>query len=200
MLTAAELAFLKSQNLSAGDVYDGRNQSTARWKAGVDTAGLTLVLGTACSKGGHRLRTRSGHCAQCNTATLAYQHRHHSSGYVYIAGSRSARLLKIGTTIDIEQRKRSLRQGEYGGIRDWEMLFHAKVENGGKTEGDALRLLQRFKISRPYEKDGSPQDAGELLQTSFPKALKAIADAIGNSKRADLWMSPHCADYNWPVA
>jgi hypothetical protein len=110
------------------------------------------------------LRTRSGHCAQCDTRTLAYQGRHHSPGYVYIAGSLSAKLLKIGTAIDIEQRKSNLRHQAYGGIHDWEMLFYAKVDNGGKVEGDALRLLRSFKITRTYEKDGSLQDASELLQ------------------------------------
>ena len=144
MLTPGELAFLKSQNLTADDVYDGRYQSAARWKAGVRVAGLALVLGAACSRGGHRLRTRSGHCAQCDTRNIAYQDRHHSPGYVYIAGSLSAKLLKIGIAVDVEQRKRNLRHQAYGGIHDWEMLFYAKVENRGKVEREALRLLQRF--------------------------------------------------------
>ncbi|MGD1036763.1 MAG: GIY-YIG nuclease family protein [Roseiarcus sp.] len=200
MLTASELDFLKSQNLSADDVCDGRNQSATRWKAGVRAAGLTLVLGTACSRGGHRLRTRSGHCAQCDTRNLAYQGRHHSSGYVYIAGSLSAKLLKIGTAIDIEQRKSNLRHQAYGGIHNWDMLFYAKVENGGKVEGEALRLLQRFKITRTYEKDGSLQEASELLQTSFPNAIKALAETIGDSKRENLWKSARWADYDWSAA
>lgn len=197
MLTPGELAFLKSQNLTADDVYDGRYQSAARWKAGVRVAGLALVLGAACSRGGHRLRTRSGHCAQCDTRNIAYQDRHHSPGYVYIAGSLSAKLLKIGIAVDVEQRKRNLRHQAYGGIYDWEMLFYAKVENRGKVEREALRLLQKFSITRAYEKDGSLQEASELLHTSFPKAIKAVADAIGDSKREDLWKSLRWADYDW---
>jgi hypothetical protein len=80
------------------------------------------------------------------------------------------------------------------------MLFYAKVENGGQIEGDALRLLKRFKMIRTYEKDGSLQEAAELLQTSFPKAIKALADAIGDSKREDLWKSTHWIDYDWSAA
>lgn len=35
MLTKDELEFLRTQGLSATDVYDGRGQSSAAWKAGV---------------------------------------------------------------------------------------------------------------------------------------------------------------------
>ncbi len=197
MLTVAELNFLKSQNLTAKDVYDGRNQSAAVWKAEVRAAGLTLVLGTPCKNGGHRLRTRSGHCVQCDTSKLSYQNRHNAPGYIYIAGSRSARLLKIGTAIDIDQRTHNLRHQAYGGIGDWEMLFTVKVENGGKTEGDALSRLTRFKVIQTYDKDGSLQDAVELLQTSFTKAINAIAAAIGESKVTRLWKSPLWKDYDF---
>ncbi|WP_421405095.1 hypothetical protein [Agrobacterium fabrum] len=116
MLTQDELEFLRTQGLSATDVYDGRGQSSAAWKAGVRSAGKTVVLGSPCSSKGHRLRTRSGHCAQCDTAKLSYQKRHNTEGYIYIAGSKAARLLKVGTCVDIEQRRRNLRNQMYGGI------------------------------------------------------------------------------------
>lgn len=197
MLTREETAFLKSQGLSAADVYDGRMQSSAGWKAGVRAAGLTVVLGTPCKNGGHRLRTRSGHCAQCDTSKLSYQKRHHTPGYVYIAGSKSARLLKIGTAVDIEQRKRNLCNQAYGGIRDWTMLFTAKVQNGGKTEGDAIRRLKAFQVVRLYDKDGLQQEAAEMLQTSFTKAIKALAAAIGDERATELWKSPRAKDYEF---
>ncbi|MEN3145632.1 GIY-YIG nuclease family protein [Ochrobactrum sp. WV_118_8] len=197
MLTKDEISFLKSQNFTVNDVYDGRGQSSAAWKAGVRAAGKTVVLGTPCKNGGHRLRTRSGHCAQCDTSKLSYQHRHHTPGYIYIAGSRSAKLLKIGTAIDIDQRTRNLRNQAYGGIRDWEMLFTAKVQNGGKTESDALRRLNGYKIVRTYDKDGSAQDAAEMLKTSFSKAINAVAQAIGADAAKELWKSPHWKDFDF---
>src|SRR5207244_4282313 len=131
------------------------------------------------------------------TSNLSYQKRHHSPGYVYIAGSRSAKLLKIGTAIDIEQRTRNLRNQAYGGIRDWVMLFTAKVENGGRTEGDAIRRLKAFRVVRNYDKDGSPQEAAEMLQTSFTKAINAVAAAIGDEKAKELWRSPSWKDYDF---
>lgn len=197
MLTRDEVAFLKSQGLSAADVYDGRGKTSAAWKAGVRAAGLTVVLGSSCKSGGHRLRTRSGHCAQCDTSKLSYQKRHHSPGYVYIAGSKSARLLKIGTAIDIEQRTRNLCNQAYGGMRDWVMLFTAKVENGGQTEGEAIRRLKSFKVVRNYDKDGYQQEAAEMLQTSFTKAINAVAAAIGDEKPSELWRSSRSRDYEF---
>ncbi|MER8809234.1 GIY-YIG nuclease family protein [Mesorhizobium australicum] len=197
MLNRDEIAFLQSQNLTAGDVYDGRKQAASAWKAGVRAAGLTVVLGTPCHNGGHRLRTRSGHCAQCDTSKLSYQKRHHSPGYVYIAGSRSAMLLKVGTTIDIEQRTRNLRNQAYGGFCDWVMLFTAKVANGGKTEGEAIRRLKAFRVLRTYAKDGSQQEAAEMLRTSFTKAINAVAAAMGKENSTELWKSPQWRDFEF---
>jgi len=147
--------------------------------------------------GNHRLRTRAGHCAQCDTSKISYQRRHHSPGFVYIAGSQSARLLKIGTAIDIAQREANLRNQAYGGIRDWKVLFTAWVENGGKIEGAALKNLKQHKTSRIYVKDGESQEAVELLQTSFTKAIKAVATALGNEKAGKLWKSHDAGKYEF---
>ncbi|MBN9071237.1 MAG: GIY-YIG nuclease family protein [Rhizobiales bacterium] len=197
MLNHSEISFLKSQNLVPSDVYDGRMQSFAVWKAGARAAGKTVVLGTPCKSGGHRLRTRSGHCAQCDTSKLSYQKRHHSPGYVYIAGSLSEKLLKIGTAIDIQQRERNLRNHAYGAISDWTMLFTAKVVNGGKTEHEAIQRLAAFKVLRAYEKDGLQQEATELLRTTFTKAINAVAAAIGDERATELWKSPCWKDYEF---
>lgn len=192
-----KFAFLESQSLTVDDVYDARGQPFAVWKAKVRAAGKTVVLGTPCQKGGHRLRTRSGHCVQCDTSKLSYQHRHHSTGHIYIAGSLSTKLLKIGTAIDIEQRRRNLRRQAYGGICDWEMLFTAKVQHGGKTENKALNRLNSFKVVRTYDKDGSPQEAAELVKTSLTKAIDAVANAIGTEAPTELWKAPNWKEYDF---
>lgn len=43
---------------------------------------------------------------QCDPKKLAFQARFRAEQYVYIAGSTSARLIKIGTCIDTNQRER----------------------------------------------------------------------------------------------
>jgi hypothetical protein len=197
LLSREELAFLKSQNLTADDVYDGRDQFASTWKARARALNRTLVLGAPCQKAGHRLRTRSGHCAQCDTSKISYQRRYHSPGYIYIAGSRSAQLIKIGTAIDIDQRLRNLRNQEYGGIQDWVMLFTAQVKNAGEIEQNALRRLKHCQVIRTYDKDGLSQDAAELLRTSFSNTFRAIQAAIGSSSAAEQWRSPKSKEYEF---
>ncbi|THK37644.1 GIY-YIG nuclease family protein [Ensifer sp. MPMI2T] len=197
MLTKDELEFLKSQSLTTSDVYDGRGQSSAAWKAGVRAAGQTVVIGTPCKEKGHRLRTRSGHCAQCDTAKLGYQKRHNTEGYIYIAGSRSAKLLKVGTCVDIEQRRKNLRHQAYGNITDWEMLFTVKVDAGGRIEADALSRLAKYKVVRMYEKDGRKQEAAEMLKTSFSVALAAVQETLKGVKASEIRKSLRWADYEF---
>lgn len=197
MLTQAELSFLGAQRLSVEDLYDGRGQSKDEWQAGASLAGRQIVIGSPCKGAGHRLRTRAGHCIQCDTKKIAYQRRHDVPGYVYIAGSRSAQLIKIGTAIDVESRERNLCLEAYGGTCDWKILFHVKVNSAGKIEGDALRGLRQFRKCQAYLKDWNSQQASELLQTTFKKAINAIKIAIGDSERTDAWISPACDDYEF---
>lgn len=178
---------MKSQGFGPTDVYDGRSQRSAVWKARVRETGQTLVLGTPCEAAAHRLRTRSGHCAQCNPANIAYQNRHNSSGYVYIAGSVTRRVIKIGTALDIEQRCKNLVNQCYGGITDWTILFFAEVDNGGLVESFALRRLEGYRFDFDYIKDGKRQRATEILEVNFSQALKAVVDAIGGRKVRKPW-------------
>jgi len=189
IITRDELAFITRQGYSEDDIFDARGMPTQQWKAEVRSKGKTLVLGAPCQAAGHRLRTRSGHCAQCDPSKIAYQNRYHKAGYVYIAGSLSNRLIKIGTAIDCEQRENNLRNQGYGGIRDWRMLFHIKVANAGEVEQKALAHLKLYKSVRPFEKDGTIVEAGEILECSFSKAINAIATVIGEAALSKPWMS-----------
>jgi hypothetical protein len=74
-----------------------------------------------------------------------YRDRYYSSGYVYIAGSLSARVLKIGMTINIYRQQAYLQKRRYGGINDWVLLCYVHVDSAGKIEHDARRLLARYR-------------------------------------------------------
>lgn len=198
MLTEVELAFLISQNLTAEDVYDARGQKAKDWKNAAQDLDKPVILGSPCMKGNHRLRTRAGHCIQCDPKKIAYQKRHQLPGYVYVAGSPSSRILKIGTTGDMDQRVASLRGQAYGDIADWEILFRVWVANAGMVEGRAQALLRRFKISRTYRKDGREQVASELLQATAGMAINAIWVAIGRENHARPWRSAACSRYQPP--
>ena len=162
-------------------------------EAAAKVAGKTLVLGPPCRARGHRLRTRSGHCAQCDPKKIAFQERYNAQGYVYIAGSLSGRLIKIGTAVDIPQRRRQLQAESHAGYSDWAMLFSIRVHEAGKVEDAASARLDNRRVFRPYFKDGVSQVATEVLQCSFSEALKAIRQTVGGIDKYQTWR----ALWNW---
>jgi T5orf172 domain len=192
-----ELEFLKRHAVSPDKVHDGQNQSQALRRTEAERLGKILVLGPPCQAASHRLRTRAGHCVQCDPKKLAYQNRHTAPGYVYIAGSKLGQVIKIGTASNIDQRHRQLCAERYGGVGDWVVLFHIKVKEGGKVEQATLSRLQRFIVQREYVKDGARQQASEIHRCTFTLALKAVADAIGDGEKTDVWRSPHWRDYDF---
>jgi hypothetical protein len=119
-----------------------------------------------------------------------FRDRHYESGYIYIAGSLSGRVVKIGTTKDLRRYQRYLQSGEYGGLDDWEMLYWLWVNEGaGRIEHEARSHLQRYKTMRPYQKDGRWQKAREIARCPFSTALEALTVAIGNDEKSDEWRS-----------
>ena len=99
-LTAEELAFLRRFDLTADDVMDVRRYSSSRWKVLIKQEGKKIALGADCAKAGHRLRTTAGHCVQCDIKKYEFARRFSAEQYVYIAGSKSARVIKFGTGVD----------------------------------------------------------------------------------------------------
>src|ERR1700733_4306103 len=112
-----ELWWLAAHGFTTEDVYDGRRQSQQRRRRGAKEAGKTLILSSVrCRAVGHRLRTRSHHCVQCSTVPLGFQQRYNSPGFVYIAGSLSGGVIKLGTAIDITRRENQLRKEGHAGL------------------------------------------------------------------------------------
>src|SRR6266545_1528099 len=110
LLSADEVSFLARHGYSKEDVYDGRYQSKEGRAAAAKKEGKHLVFAGVIGRGncrrmGHRLRTRAGHCIQCNPTNIAFQRREDTPGYVYIAGSLSGRVIKIGTAGGLNQRE-----------------------------------------------------------------------------------------------
>jgi hypothetical protein len=126
-----------------------------------------------------------------------YRDRHYSSGYVYILGSPSARLLKIGTTINLRQQTSRNRSQSYGGISDWVLLYHVQVERGGKTEHDARRKLERYRVLRMYLKDGQRQKGRELVNCGFTTAFEALTSCLSDSELKSAWRSGRADEFEF---
>jgi hypothetical protein len=126
-----------------------------------------------------------------------YRDRYYNSGYVYIAGSPSNRVLKIGVTINIHRQEAYLRNRRYGGISDWVLLYYVHVDCGGKVEHDARRLLERYREITWYKKDGFWQRGREIVKCSFGKALEALIEVVPLEERSKGWQSGRCDEFEF---
>jgi hypothetical protein len=197
MLWDDEVQFLRRHGFTADDVYDGRGESQETRRHAAKAAGKFFILGPPCRARGHRLRTRSHHCVQCDPKKIAFQRRYNSPGYVYIAGSQSGRVIKIGTASDITQRENQLRAESHAGLSDWEVLFFIKVSEAGRVEYDASHRVDGKRLLRPYYKDGMKQTAIEVLQCSFSAAWTAIAETVGDLDDYETWEWTRASEYDF---
>jgi hypothetical protein len=198
MLTQDEVYFLSRYGLSADDVFDGReySQSGARYAAKAE--GKILVLGSPCRARGHRLRTRPGHCAQCDPKKIRYQQRFSEPGYVYIAGSLAGRVVKIGTCINVPQRENQIRMEGYGGQSDWVVLFHTPfIDDAGRIEHNSRVTLSHCRMSRSYFKDGMSQQGEEILRCSFSAARAALYQVLGDIPQKRAYQSSNSWRYEF---
>jgi len=176
--TTSELVFLTNQGLGPEDVMDVRPYTQSYWFKEIERQDKTIALGSPCKKAGHRLRSRRAHCVQCDTSKLGYQRNYSEKKYLYIAGSLSTQLIKIGNCRNLLQRETQMRSERYGDTRDWEILFFLEVDRAGAIEDTARSRLQRYIVPRSYWKDGGEQIATELLRCSYSRAIQAVREAL----------------------
>jgi len=120
------------------------------------------------------------------------RNRYYEAGYVYIAGSLSERVMKIGTTVNIDGQEKRLRRDRYGSISDWVLLYYVWVDERGKVEHDALRVLRQYKKPRRYIKNGSPQIAREIVACRFGLARDALVEQLNAEQRASAGQALAC--------
>jgi hypothetical protein len=171
--------------------------STWLWKQRAREEGKSVIIGAACKRGGHRLRTRAGHCVQCDPKKLAFEARYSAEQYVYIAGSLATQLLKIGTCKYISQRESQLRAEGYGGASDWIVIFYIAVQRAGEIEHRARSSISQYVVAKPYWKDGVEQTGIELLQCAFGRAKGALISAAESAKLAEPWTARSSSAYEF---
>jgi hypothetical protein len=72
-LTAEQIDFLNSHNISLDKVFDASGFSLSEYKVIMKDQGKQIAYNVApCQQYGHTLRTRAGHCIQCNPAAIAF--------------------------------------------------------------------------------------------------------------------------------
>lgn len=141
---------------------------------------------TPCDQNGHTIRTRSGHCIQCDTARIAFILRHVSFGTVYIAGSLKGQIIKVGTTSSKEGRSDSLNRTKYGNLDDWEILLSLRCLSSGKLEFETHKSLQSFAATDiKYVHEKHNQQTYEIFRCSYSRAKNSLFQ-ISNDLRIEL--------------
>lgn len=171
--------FLERQHVSLSSVFDATGLERSEYYKSMKLLDKELAMGvTACAKGGHRLRTRSGHCVQCNTASLAFQSRHSAVGFVYIAGSIALNVIKAGFSKSVEDRIINLNTLGYGGADDWVCLYWVKTKNAGEIEFQTHSALEQYAAPKTYERYGCEVNCLETFSCDAALAISEIINLV----------------------
>lgn len=174
-LTSEQLAFLKSQGISLSLAVDAGHLSKSAREAFMKESGHKFYYGGApCKAAGHTLRSKAGHCIQCDTSKIAYQLRSSAAGYVYLAHSEQNGFVKVGfSEVDPYRRITWLQTSAYGDVNDWEIKRSIKIEkDAGKCEFEIHAALEKWRKPIVYLKNGQVVECREIFSCSLAEAEK----------------------------
>lgn len=195
-LTQEESDFLSQHDIHISRVFDATGLRTKDWKQRMKDLGKMIAVGTSpCDGGGHTMRTKYGHCAICNPAALAFLRRYSETAYVYVAGSKSLRRVKVGFASDIERRMMTLNQLGYGDSSDWECIYWTHTEGAGRKEHEAQLALSVYASPTSYLRDGTWVDCLEVFACDGATAVAALQNAV--SKPLKTWTNHKIASFDF---
>lgn len=174
-LTSEQLSFLKLQGISLSLVLDAGRLSKVEREAFMNQSGHKFYYGgTPCKAAGHTLRSKAGHCIQCDTSKIAYQLRSSATGYVYLAHSERKGLVKIGfSEVDPYNRVTWLQTSAYGDVNDWEIKRSIKIQkDAGKCEFTIHAALEKWRKPIKYQKNGQDVECREIFACPYAEAEK----------------------------
>jgi hypothetical protein len=178
MFTADKLVFLEKHKITLDQVFEGRGLTHSQRRPEMKALEKRYTLiSDGCSNAGHRLYDRDNHCIQCRPQNIHHGSLHEKEGDIYIAGSRTLSLLKIGFSKDAagDRIKRLLREG-YGAGDDWVLLYRRRFRRAGDVEARAKTQLKLCKVEVQFTRRGkaSKTDADELFACNYACARNAI--------------------------
>ena len=174
-LTTDQKLFLVKQSIPLSRVFNATGMSKSQYRHEMSELEMIVAYGvTPCQKEGHTLRTRSGHCAQCNTAALAFLARYDDRGEVYVAFSSDAGLVKIGVAKKHQERMRTLNSHGYGGATDWCVCYYYETINAGRIEFMAHQKLNPYRVTKSYFRTDKIIECQELFDCKVDLAVRAL--------------------------
>jgi len=179
------LAFMKKNRISESEIFDARGLSRSEYIAVMEREGKVFALNADPCKNGHTLRIRSGHCVICDTSVIHHYRIWFRTAYVYVAGSISKRVLKIGTSNNPKDRVRRLNSERYGGANDWILLLQAFAKDSGSKEKEVQKRLISSFVKSSYFKNGKTTETYELVDCSILKAQYALTSTLSKGEKIE---------------
>lgn len=167
--------WLLSKEIPLSEVFDASGMKLSEYGAAMRLAGKYVAINvTPCKKAGHRIRTRTGKCMVCDIKQYAYSRRYRTAGFVYLAASRQSGLIKVGMSINLENRLNTIRHRKYGGVSDWTLVASIEVDGAGKHEAAVQAQLQAYQATGYYFDGDHKQSCHELFQCDLSTAVEAF--------------------------
>lgn len=164
-LSPEQIHFLFSQGIPISKVFNAENLQKSEYKRIMDEDDMLVAYNvTPCKAEGHTLRTKYGHCLQCNTQSIAFISRFSQEGTVYLAYSYNLDLCKIGTCKDIENRTQTLNSHGYGGANDWDVIDSLFTQDAARVEFNIQSKAQVFKHEAVYIRTGKTIKCQEIYK------------------------------------
>lgn len=180
-LDASQIEFLKKHGISLSTILDASGLTKRDREIAMTEIGANFYYSDSlCQKAGHALRTKPGHCIQCDTSKIAFQSRSSASGYVYLAQAAGCKLLKIGySNAHPADRIQYLNREAYGGVPDWDLKKVVYIDSdAGRTEFLIHSILEHDRANATYtNQKGVVVECKEIFSCSLDKALRAFATA-----------------------
>lgn len=175
-----QLEFLDKHGIPLSAVFDASDLKKSEYKFLMKELGKLVAYGVSpCKKAGHTLRTRAGHCLQCDPLKLVYLLRHINTGMVYIAGSRSGSFLKVGSAVDAQKRISTLNSWAYASQNDWSLISSFSCNKAGSVEHLVQKGVSDFAYPAQYTRDGRQVDCLEIYKCNYSRILQAVETLEG---------------------
>lgn len=187
-LTNQQIEFLGHHGIPLDRAFDATGMRTKDYKEAMRQQELWVAFGVSpCKEAGHTLRSRAGHCIQCDPAKITYIKKHVLGGLIYVAWSESKGLVKVGVTNSTQKRIGLLKSEMYGGASDWKLVRAWESDRAGKVETETHRALEAYATSGYYLKNGVLTEGSELFKCSAQHAVKTVSKILEpRTKTAEL--------------
>jgi len=182
ILTNDDIKFIQEQEISDKDIFDATGMASKEWRTKIRGTDHLFAANpiTRSSKCGHKLKTRSGHCAPCNPQNIGQQKSRRTGGFVYVAISKPSGLVKVGITKDTAKRMTELTRERYADEQSWHLQYsHHLSSNKGTVEAAIHKRLEQYQATdRSYYKDGIRVTANEVFTAPLEQAIAITSDEI----------------------